>query len=134
MNVFNLIPTLGLQVQYQAKQNQAVMNDDVFLGSQGLTNEVNFYSIERKRVSYSSIDFNNAYLQVFITLDPQVDQYQRTIYIFLTCWDLLEASSSCLKHSATCWFAISLQRNTTRQLFRSSIELRKRKVKSIVAF
>ena len=35
MNLFNLIPTLGLQVQYQAKQNQAVMNDDFFLGSQG---------------------------------------------------------------------------------------------------
>ena len=83
MNIFNLVPTLGLQVQYQAKQNQAVMNDNFFLGSQGLSNEVNFYSIDRKRVSYSSIDFNNAYLQAYITLDPQVDQYQRTVYCFL---------------------------------------------------
>ena len=83
MNLFNLIPTLGLQVQYQAKQNQAVMNDDFFLGSQGLTNEASFYSIDRKRVTYSSIEFNNAYLQVYITLDPQVDQYQRTVYSFL---------------------------------------------------
>ena len=37
----------------------------------------------KKSASYSSINFNNAYLQVFITLDPQFDQYQRTVYCFL---------------------------------------------------
>ena len=82
MNVFNLIPSLGLQVQYQVRQNQAVMNDDILLGSQGHSNEVNFYSIDRKRISYSTIGFNNSYLQVFISLDPQIDQYQRTVYCF----------------------------------------------------
>ena len=36
-----------------------------------------------KYSSYSSIEFSNAYLQAFITLDPQFDQYQRTVYCFL---------------------------------------------------
>ena len=83
MNLFNLVPSFGLQVQYQVRQNQGTMNDDYFLGSQGILNEVNFYSIDKKSASYSSIDFNNAYLQAYITLDPQVDQYQRTVYSFL---------------------------------------------------
>ena len=32
---------------------------------------------------YSNIGYDNAYLQVFITLDPQSDLYQRTVYSFL---------------------------------------------------
>ena len=107
MNLFNLIPSLSLQVQYQAKQNQAVMNDDIFLGSQGLTNEVNFYSIERKRISYSSIDFNNAYLQAYITFDPQVDQYQRTVYSFLDMLGFIGGISELLKrfgYFMVCYF------------------------------
>ena len=83
MNMYNFIPNLGIQVQYQVRLNQAVINDDIFLGSQGISSEVSFYNIERKRISYSNIDFNNAYLQVYINLDPQVDQYQRTVYSFL---------------------------------------------------
>ena len=83
MNLLNLVPNLDLQVQYQVKKNQGVMNDDFFLDSQGISNEVNFYNIDKKSTTYSSIDFSNAYLQVYITLDPQVDQYQRTVYSFL---------------------------------------------------
>ena len=40
-------------------------------------------SIERKSMSYSNIEYDNAYLQIFITLDPQLDFYQRTVYSFL---------------------------------------------------
>ena len=83
MNMYNFIPNLGIQVQYQVRLNQAVINDDILLGSQGISSGVSFYNIERKRISYSTIDFNNAYLQVYINLDPQVDQYQRTVYSFL---------------------------------------------------
>ena len=32
---------------------------------------------------YSNIEFDNAYLQIYITLDPQIDEYQRTVYSFL---------------------------------------------------
>ena len=42
MNVFNLVPNLNVQVQYQVRQNQAVMNDDILIGSQGFSNQVNF--------------------------------------------------------------------------------------------
>ena len=49
MNLLNLVPNLGVQAQYQVKQNQAVMNDDILLGSQGISNKVNFYSIDKKK-------------------------------------------------------------------------------------
>ena len=53
------------------------------MNTQGFSNQVNFYSIDKKSATYSNIDFNNAYFQAFITLDPQFDQYQRTVYCFL---------------------------------------------------
>ena len=40
-------------------------------------------SIERKSIFYSNIGYDNAYLQVYINLDPQLDLYQRTVYSFL---------------------------------------------------
>ena len=46
-------------------------------------NEIEFYTIQRKQIFYSSVDFNDSYLEIFITLDQQVDQYQRTVYSFL---------------------------------------------------
>ena len=45
--------------------------------------EIEFYTIQRKHTFYSSVGFSNSYLEVFITLDQQVDQYQRTVYSFL---------------------------------------------------
>ena len=83
MNVFILVSSLGLKSQYLVRQNQATMNDNIFLGSQGPSSELIFYSIDRKSSSYSNIDFDNAYLQIFLNLDPQVDLYQRTVYSFL---------------------------------------------------
>ena len=59
------------------------MNDNIFIGSQGPSSELIFYSIDRKSLFYSNIDFDNQYLQIFLNLDPQVDLYQRTVYSFL---------------------------------------------------
>ena len=34
-------------------------------------------------MSYASVGFDNSYLNIYITLDPQIDLYQRTVYSFL---------------------------------------------------
>ena len=45
MNVFSLLPTLGLKAQYQVRRNVATKNDDIIFGSQGTSNEISFYTV-----------------------------------------------------------------------------------------
>ena len=107
INMYNIIPNLGIKVQYQVRQNLAVMNDDILLGSQGISSEFSFYNIERKRISYSTIGSNNAYLQVYINLDPQVNQYQRTVYSFLDMFGFIGGIFELLKtfgYLLVCYF------------------------------
>ena len=46
MNLFSLLPTLGLKMQYQVRQNLANKNDDIILGSQGSSNDISFYTVK----------------------------------------------------------------------------------------
>ena len=34
-------------------------------------------------MTYASVGFDNSYLNIYITLDPQIDLYQRAVYSFL---------------------------------------------------
>ena len=43
-NVFPLISTLCVETQFTIKQNQATLNDGIYLGAQGSSNVLNFYT------------------------------------------------------------------------------------------
>ena len=40
-------------------------------------------SIDKKSSLYTSGEFDDAHIQIYITLDPQIDTYQRSVYSFL---------------------------------------------------
>ena len=45
INLFTLVSTLGLKTRYQIRQNQATLNDDIFFGSQGSSEVIDFYIV-----------------------------------------------------------------------------------------
>ena len=61
------------------KQNQVFLSDSIWLGSQGSTSELSFYSIEKIQTILSDSNYDNSYMQVFISLSQQIDQSQRTV-------------------------------------------------------
>ena len=72
---------------YKVKVNQVTTNDSIFLGSQGLTSELEFYTIGL----YESFVANfqregQKYFSFFISLDQQINKYSRSAYSF---WDML---------------------------------------------
>ena len=83
LNIMPMIPSLSQRLQYQVRLNKASMSDSLLFGSQGDYNQLEFYSIERKQNFYASIDFDNSFLRVYISLDPEIDLYSRTVYSFL---------------------------------------------------
>ena len=86
------------------------------LGPQGIPNQISFYNIERKRISYSTIGSNNAYLQVYINLDPQVEQYQRIVYSFLDMIGFIGGIFELLKAFGYLLSSTLLKERTTHQL------------------
>ena len=61
-------------------------NDNIFLGSQGSTNKYNFYTIDRQLNTLGNFKLEGEnYIRLFITLNQQVDQYNRSVYSF---WDM----------------------------------------------
>ena len=61
-------------------------NDNIFVGSQGPTNKYSFYTIDRQFNALGNFKLEGeSYFRLFITLNQQVDQYNRSVYSF---WDM----------------------------------------------
>ena len=71
------------EASYHIYQNQGILNDNLFFGSQGASSKINFYSLEKKTVNYGQTNDLNGYLNIFISLDQQTNQYKRTVYSFV---------------------------------------------------
>ena len=51
-------------------------NDNIILGSQGLTNKYNFYTVDRQDTATGNFKrLNQAYFMMNISLDQQINQY-----------------------------------------------------------
>ena len=83
LNVFTMTPLLSQKVEYQVKQNKVTLNDNIWLGAQGWQTETQFYSSECKQVYLSDFDQDKSFIRFFFILDPQINQYTRTVYSFL---------------------------------------------------
>ena len=83
LNVYAFIPNLYQTVIYRIKRNEGILNDDIWLGVQGKTGEVNFYSVRKDSYLIASIGQDQTFLQINFSLDVQVDQYQRAVFSFL---------------------------------------------------
>ena len=74
-------------VEYQVKINEVNTNDNIFVGSQGPTTKYSFYSIDWQFNTLGNFKIEGEnYIRLFITLNQQVDQYNRSVYSF---WDML---------------------------------------------
>ena len=61
-------------------------NDNIFFGSQGPTTKYSFYSIDWQFNTLGNFKIESEnYIRLFITLNQQVDQYNRSVYSF---WDM----------------------------------------------
>ena len=75
LNEFYLLSDFYQEAGFLVKRNKATLNDNIMLGSLGMSDEVNFYSINRKSSNLGSINVFNQYLSIFIALDQQIDYY-----------------------------------------------------------
>ena len=82
LNHFYLMSDIYQELSYHIYQNQGILNDNLFLGSQGASNKINFYSIEKKCTNFGKANDLTGYLNIFINLDQQINQYKRTVYSF----------------------------------------------------
>ena len=76
------LPNSYKEVRYYVKENRATLNDNIFLGSLGDTKKLNFYTINKKTIDQGILFDSKAYLSIIITLDQEVDLYNRTVYSF----------------------------------------------------
>ena len=83
MNIIPLISTLSFKSQFSVRLNKADISDSLWLGGQGSNNQIEFYSIDRTQNFYAPFDFDKSYIQIYIVLDQQIEQYKRTVYSFL---------------------------------------------------
>ena len=61
-------------------------NDDIYLGSQGPTNESIFYTMNLQQASVGNFQRQGQrYLSMYISLDQQINQFSRSVYSF---WDM----------------------------------------------
>ena len=76
------LPNTYKEVRYKVKENRATLNDNIFLGSLGDTKNLNFYTINKKTIDQGVLYSSETYLSIIITLDQEVDLYNRTVYSF----------------------------------------------------
>ena len=78
-----MLSTISQSANYRVKVNHASLSDSLFFGSQGENNQIDFYSMDYWRSFLSTVGLFNSYLTIVISLDQQINQYQRTVYSFL---------------------------------------------------
>ena len=81
--MYGLIPTFTQVALYRVRRNQAHLNDDIWLGVQGKSARVDFYSILKSDYVITGVDTDNKLMQIYINLDVHIDLYQRTVFSFL---------------------------------------------------
>ena len=89
VNSISLIPDYWQKVIYSVKINQIVMNDNLLLGAQGFTTNTQFYSIDRKETLPANFESQRNYVQIFINLNQQIDQYNRSVFSFFDMFGLV---------------------------------------------
>ena len=82
-NLYSLIPAFSQKILYKIQLNQLSLGDGIYFGSQGIQEDLEFYSIERSSSVMSALEVDYTFIQILITLDQKVNQYQRTVYSFL---------------------------------------------------
>ena len=68
------------QVGYYVKKNEIFLNDDIYFGSQKRSEDLNFYSIERRVNNFGNPNQSLSYLDVIISLDQEINQYHRSVF------------------------------------------------------
>ena len=84
LSLFDLAPDTTYITDYRVKINQVYTNDNIVLGSQGFTNNYNFYSIDRAETVIGNFKREGQnYFIMYISLDQQINQYFRSTMKFL---------------------------------------------------
>ena len=82
-----MVPNLIQSAEYRLRRNQGGLSYNIWIGVEGGTNQVKFYSAFKENYLITEINYNQYLLQIYFSLDVQVDKYQRTVFSFL---DLFE--------------------------------------------
>ena len=69
LNYYYMMSNLYQEATYHIYQNQGLLNDNIFFGSQAASNQIRFYSIERKYTNYGVTSLFNDYFNIIISLD-----------------------------------------------------------------
>ena len=89
LNYFYLVSNLYQEVGYFAKRNKAILDDNILFGSLGMSDEIDFYSLDRKTSNIGNINLTGQYLNIIIALDQQISNYNRAVYSFFDMLGLL---------------------------------------------
>ena len=81
--MYSLIPTFTQIALYRVRRNQAHLNDDIWLGVQAKSTQVDFYSILKSDYAITGVVIDNKLIEIYINLDVHIDLYQRTVFSFL---------------------------------------------------
>ena len=76
VNQFYFTSKFFTEVGYSVKRNKAILNDNICLGSLGMSEEINFYSASQKYSKFGSIDFYDQYLLIYFALDQEINLYK----------------------------------------------------------
>ena len=76
LNQFYFSTILYQETGYLVKRNKAVLNDNIFFGSLGMTKEINFYSANNKYNKFGSINLYNQYMYMYFAVDQEVNYYR----------------------------------------------------------
>ena len=79
INQFYFTSNFFKEAGYSVKRNKAVLNDNIFLGSLGMSKEINFYSTNQKYNNFGSINLYDQYLLIFFNLDQEMNWYRQII-------------------------------------------------------
>ena len=83
LNIYGLVSSLTQVASYRVRRNQAHLNDNIWLGVQGKSTQMEFYSAYKDNYLISEIGTEQTLLQIYFNLDVHIDQYQRTVFSFL---------------------------------------------------
>ena len=76
VNPFYFTSNFYKETRYLVKRNKAVLNDNIFLGSLGMSKEIDFYSTSQQFSSFASINLYDQYLLIYFALDQEINWYK----------------------------------------------------------
>ena len=76
MNLISMIPDISQTYLYHIVENKAYLNDNIFIGSQGTSDQLFFYSVGEKDLMMQNFKLsNNTYFSTVFVLDQNEQQY-----------------------------------------------------------